>query len=213
MMQNSEDKNKSISVNIAVLTVSDTRTINNDKSGDYLVKSVKEEGHNCTERNIVTDDVGIILNILRKWITNKNIDAIIITGGTGITGRDVTPEAIDQIKDKYIPGFGEVFRYISYKKIGSSSIQSRAIACVAKGTFIFSLPGSPGACKDAWEGIIKNHLDSRNKPCNLIELMPRLLEKIIYFCFIKILNNICGTVNAAKPIKIKDVIFFKLKSE
>jgi molybdenum cofactor biosynthesis protein B len=176
-MQNSEDKNKSISVNIAILTVSDTRTINNDKSGDYLVKSVKQEGHNCTERNIVTDDVGIILNILRKWIINKNIDAIIITGGTGITGRDVTPEAIDQIKDKYIPGFGEVFRYISYKKIGSSSIQSRAIACVSKGTFIFSLPGSPGACKDAWESIIKNQLDSRNKPCNLIELMPRLLEK------------------------------------
>ena len=140
MMQSSEDKKKSISVNIAILTVSDTRTLNNDKSGDYLVKSVKQEGHNCTERNIVTDDVGIILNILRKWITNKNIDAIIITGGTGITGRDVTPEAIDQIKDKYIPGFGEVFRYISYKKIGSSSIQSRAIACVAKGTFIFSLP-------------------------------------------------------------------------
>ena len=177
MMQSSEDKNKSISVNIAVLTVSDTRTIDNDKSGDYLVKSVEQEGHNCTERNIVTDDVGIILNILRKWITNKNIDAIIITGGTGITGRDVTPEAIDQIKDKYIPVFGEVFRYISYKKIGSSSIQSRAIACVAKGTFKFSLPGSPGACKDAWEGIIKNQLDSRNKPCNLIELMPRLLEK------------------------------------
>ena len=177
MMQSSEDKNKSISVNIAILTVSDTRTRNNDKSGDYLVKSVKQEGHNCTERNIVTDDVGIILNILRKWITNKNIDAIIITGGTGITGRDVTPEAIDQIKDKYIPGFGEVFRYISYKKIGSSSIQSRAIACVSEGTFIFSLPGSPGACKDAWEGIIKNQLDSRNKPCNLIELMPRLLEK------------------------------------
>ena len=134
MMQSSEDKNKSISVNVAILTVSDTRTIDNDKSGDYLVKSVKQEGHNCTERNIVTDDVGIILNILSKWITNKNIDAIIITGGTGITGRDVTPEAIDQIKDKYIPGFGEVFRYISYKKIGSSSIQSRAIACVAQGT-------------------------------------------------------------------------------
>ena len=136
-MQSIKDKNKSISVNIAVLTVSDTRTMNNDKSGDYLVKSVKQEGHNCTERNIVTDDVGIILNILRKWITNKNIDAIIITGGTGITGRDVTPEAIDQIKDKYIPGFGEVFRYISYKKIGSSSIKSRAIASLAKGTFIF----------------------------------------------------------------------------
>ena len=176
-MQSSADKNKSISVNIAVLTVSDTRTKNNDKSGDYLVKSVKQEGHNCTERNIVTDDVGIILNILRKWITNKNIDAIIITGGTGITGRDVTPEAIDQIKDKYIPGFGEVFRYISYKKIGTSSIQSRASACIAKNTFVFSLPGSPSACKDAWESIIKAQLDNRNRPCNLVELMPRLSEK------------------------------------
>ena len=176
-MQSLEDKKKLISVNVAVLTVSDSRTINNDKSGDYLVTSVKKEGHNCTERNIVIDDVDRILDLLRKWIDNKNIDVIIITGGTGITGRDVTPEAIDQIKDKYIPGFGEVFRYISYKKIGSSSIQSRAIACVSKGTFIFSLPGSPGACKDAWEGIIKNQLDSRNKPCNLIELMPRLLEK------------------------------------
>lgn len=176
-MQNLKDKNKSISVNVAVLTVSDTRTKNNDRSGDYLVSSIKKEGHVCTERNIVTDDTDKILNILNKWVENKNIDSIIITGGTGITGRDVTPEAIDKIKDKYIPGFGEIFRYISYKKIGTSAIQSRAIACVAKGTFIFSLPGSPGACKDAWEGIIKNQLDSRNRPCNLIELMPRLLEK------------------------------------
>ena len=176
-MQHLEGKKKLISINVAVLTVSDTRTLTNDKSGDYLVTNITKEGHNCIERNIITDDVDNILKILRKWVGDKDIDAIIITGGTGITGRDVTPEAIDQIKDKYIPGFGEVFRYISYKKIGSSSIQSRAIACVAKGTFIFSLPGSPGACKDAWEGIIKNQLDSRNKPCNLIELMPRLLEK------------------------------------
>ena len=176
-MQISEENRKSTSVNVAVLTVSDSRTTENDKSGKYLTESVEKEGHKCIERNIVIDDVGKILNILKTWIGDKGIDVIIITGGTGITGRDVTPEAIDKIKDKYIPGFGEVFRYISYKKIGSSSIQSRATACVAKGTFIFSLPGSPGACKDAWEGIIKKQLDSRNKPCNLIELMPRLLEK------------------------------------
>ena len=176
-MQILEENKKSVSVNVAVLTVSDSRTTENDKSGKYLAESVEKEGHKCIERNIVIDDVSKILNILRTWIDDKGIDVIIITGGTGITGRDVTPEAIDKIKDKYIPGFGEVFRYISYKKIGSSSIQSRAIACVSKGTFIFSLPGSPGACKDAWEGIIKKQLDSRNKPCNLIELMPRLLEK------------------------------------
>ncbi|MAH88715.1 MAG: molybdenum cofactor biosynthesis protein B [Pelagibacterales bacterium] len=176
-MQSLEENRKGISINVAVLTVSDSRTIENDKSGKYLIKSVEEEGHKCIERNIIIDDVNKIIKVLRKWIDDKGIDVIIITGGTGITGRDVTPEAIDKIKDKYIPGFGEVFRYISYKKIGSSSIQSRAIACVSKGTFIFSLPGSPGACKDAWEGIIKMQLDSRNKPCNLIELMPRLLEK------------------------------------
>ena len=176
-MQKLDNKKKKISVNITILTVSDTRTFNNDKSGDYLFKSIVDEGHKCIERQIVIDDVAKILSFFRKSIKNKNVDAIIVTGGTGITGRDVTPEAIDKIKDKYIPGFGEVFRYISFKKIGSSSIQSRAVACVAKGTFIFSLPGSPGACKDAWEGILKKQLDSRNRPCNLIELMPRLLEK------------------------------------
>jgi molybdenum cofactor biosynthesis protein B len=175
-MQNSDKKKKFIKINIALLTVSDTRVINNDKSGDYLKKSIEEAGHNCVDRNIVKDDVKKILAILKKWVKSDRVDAIIATGGTGITGRDVTPEAIDQIKDKYIPGFGEIFRYISFKKIGSSSIQSRAIACVAKGTFIFSLPGSPGACRDAWENIIKLQLDSRNKPCNLTELMPRLLE-------------------------------------
>ncbi len=175
-MQKLDKEKELIQVNIAVLTVSDSRTIENDKSGDYLCSSVEKAGHLCSQRYLVKDDVKSILNILNKWVNSREIDAIIITGGTGITGRDVTPEAIDQIKDKYIPGFGEIFRYISYKKIGSSSIQSRAIACISKGTFIFSLPGSPGACKDAWENILKLQLDSRNRPCNLIELMPRLLE-------------------------------------
>ena len=175
-MQKKDKEKEFIKVNIAVLTVSDSRTTETDKSGDYLLNSIQKAGHACIERSLIKDDVKSILDILNKWINLSSIDAIIITGGTGITGRDVTPEAIDQIKDKYIPGFGEIFRYISYKKIGSSSIQSRAIACVAKGTFIFSLPGSPGACKDAWENILRLQLDSRNRPCNLIELMPRLLE-------------------------------------
>ena len=176
-MQNIKNKNSPVKVNIALLTVSDTRKIENDKSGDYLFNSVQGAGHNCVKREIVKDEVDEILKVLVKWTENKLVDAIIITGGTGITGRDVTPEAIDKIQEKYIPGFGEIFRYISYEKIGSSSIQSRAIACVSKGTFIFSLPGSPGACRDAWENILKMQLDSRNRPCNLIELMPRLLEK------------------------------------
>ena len=176
-MQNIEDKIPFVKVNIAVLTVSDTRIMENDKSGNYLEKSIIDAGHRCVFREIVKDNVNQILNFLKEWVNDNEVDAIITTGGTGITGRDVTPEAVDKIKDKYIPGFGEIFRYISYKKIGSSSIQSRAIACLAKKTFIFSLPGSPGACKDAWENIIKMQLDSRNKPCNLIELMPRLLEK------------------------------------
>ena len=163
-------------VNIAVLTVSDSRTLENDKSGDYLVNSILKDGHVCDFRKIVIDDVNEILTILYSWLDNVSIDVIIITGGTGITGRDVTPEAIKKVKEKDIPGFGEIFRYLSYKKIGTSSIQSRASACIAKKTFIFSLPGSPSACKDAWEGIIKNQLDNRNRPCNLVELMPRLSE-------------------------------------
>ena len=175
-MQKIDKEKEFIKVNIAVLTVSDSRNIETDKSGEYLFNSIQKAGHLCIERTLIKDEVKSILDILNKWINISNVDAIIITGGTGITGRDVTPEAIDQVKDKYIPGFGEIFRYISYKKIGSSSIQSRAIACVAKGTFIFSLPGSPGACKDAWENILRLQLDSRNRPCNLIELMPRLLE-------------------------------------
>jgi len=175
-MQTIDNTREFVKVNIAILTVSDTRTLADDKSGDYLVNSVEKAGHNCILRGIVKDNVKFITQQLEGWIKNKDIDAIIITGGTGITGRDVTPEAIEIIKDKYIPGFGEIFRHISYKKIGSSSLQSRATACVSKGTFVFSLPGSTGACKDAWENILKFQLDIRNKPCNLIELMPRLLE-------------------------------------
>lgn len=172
------DKNREfISVSLAILTVSDSRTFQNDKSGDYLEKSVFKAGHTCKKREIVKDNVNEILKILKLWLNNKSIDAIIITGGTGITGRDVTPEALNNVKEKDIPGFGEIFRYISYKKIGTSSLQSRASACIANKKFVFSLPGSPSACKDAWEGIIKSQLDNRNRPCNLVELMPRLSEK------------------------------------
>ena len=175
-MQSLDKKRVFKPVNIAVLTVSDSRTLENDKSGDYLVNSILKDGHVCDFRKIVIDDVNEILTILNSWLDNVSIDVIIITGGTGITGRDVTPEAIKKVKEKDIPGFGEIFRYLSYKKIGTSSIQSRASACIAKKTFIFSLPGSPSACKDAWEGIIRNQLDNRNRPCNLVELMPRLSE-------------------------------------
>ena len=175
-MQNLDKQRAFKAVNIAVLTVSDSRTLENDKSGDYLVNSILKEGHACDFRKIVIDDVNEILTVLNSWLDNTLIDVIIISGGTGITGRDVTPEAMNKVKEKDIPGFGEIFRYLSYKKIGTSSIQSRASACIAKKTFIFSLPGSPSACKDAWEGIIKNQLDNRNRPCNLVELIPRLSE-------------------------------------
>jgi len=175
-MQNLDKQRAFKAVNIAVLTVSDSRTLENDKSGDYLVNSILKEGHACDFRKIVIDDVNEILTVLNSWLDNTLIDVIIISGGTGITGRDVTPEAMNKVKEKDIPGFGEIFRYLSYKKIGTSSIQSRASACIAKKKFIFSLPGSPSACKDAWEGIIRNQLDNRNRPCNLVELMPRLSE-------------------------------------
>ncbi len=176
-MQKLDKTRPFIPVNISIVTVSDSRTAKTDKSGDYLLKSLKLAGHKCIERVIVRDEIDEILLVLKRWIMDKNIDVIIATGGTGITGRDVTVEAIEKVKEKYIPGFGEIFRYISYKKIGSSTIQSRAIACIANATYIFSLPGSPGACKDAWENILIYQLDNRNRPCNLVELMPRLLEK------------------------------------
>ena len=164
-------------INISVLTISDTRTEATDKSGQILAKKIKEKGHGLTHKQIVKDDKEEIKKILLEWCNNNSVDVILTTGGTGLTGRDTTPEALEEIKDKDIPGFGELFRLISYKKIGASTIQSRAMAVLAKGTYIFALPGSTGAVTDAWEDILKFQLDSRFKPCNFIELIPRLNEK------------------------------------
>ena len=166
-----------ISVNIVVLTVSDTRTEENDKSGDTLVKRLKEAGHNLVEKRIVKDELSLLKGALKEWINSSAVDVIIATGGTGVTGRDVTPEAFESLYDKPIPGFGELFRWLSYQNIKTSTIQSRATAGVANGTFLFALPGSTGACKDAWDMIIVHQLDSTHQPCNLVELMPRLMEK------------------------------------
>ena len=163
-------------VNIALLTVSDTRTLENDKSGDTLEERIKVAGHKVFDRFLVKDDVVQIKIILNKLIDNKDIDVVITTGGTGITGRDLTPEVFNEILEKEIPGFGELFRWLSYKKIATSTIQSRAMAGVTKGTYLFSLPGSVGACKDAWDDILVHQLDYRHRPCNLVELMPRLRE-------------------------------------
>lgn len=165
-----------VSVNVAVLTVSDSRIRSTDTSGDLLAGCIAEAGHNVVDRDIVPDDIELIVSRLRSWAADKDIDAVITTGGTGVTGRDVTPEALAQIAEKEIPGFGELFRMISYEKIGTSALQSRATAAVANGTYFFALPGSPGACRDAWEGILQHQLDSRHKPCNFVELMPRLNE-------------------------------------
>ncbi|GFM31172.1 molybdenum cofactor biosynthesis protein B [Novosphingobium sp. PY1] len=163
-------------INIALLTVSDTRGPEDDTSGDILEQRIREAGHKLVERAIERDDAVRIANRLNNWVDDRGIDAIISTGGTGLTGRDVTPEALDKIKDKEIPGFGELFRWLSYKTIGTSTVQSRAIAVVARGTYIFALPGSNGAVKDGWDGILAEQLDSRNRPCNFVELMPRLRE-------------------------------------
>ncbi|MEZ5744819.1 MAG: molybdenum cofactor biosynthesis protein B [Sphingomonadaceae bacterium] len=164
-------------INIALLTVSDTRTADDDTSGDILAERIKGAGHRLSARAIEKDDATVIANRLNNWIDDPAIDAIISTGGTGLTGRDVTPEALDLVKDKDIPGFGEVFRYISFQTIGTSTVQSRACAVVARGTYIFALPGSNGAVKDGWDGLLAEQLDSRNRPCNFVELMPRLREK------------------------------------
>ena len=164
-------------VNIALLTVTDTRTIDNDKSGAILVDKIKEGNHNLFDRKICRDDKHEIVLILKNWLKNEKIDVIITTGGTGLTGRDITPEAMDEIADKHIPGFGEVFRTISLKTVGTSAIQSRACAVLSNGKYIFALPGSSGGVTDAWEGILKHQLDVNHKPCNFIELFPRLKEK------------------------------------
>ena len=164
-------------VNIALLTVTDTRTIDNDKSGAILVKKINEANHNLIDRKICKDNKDDIIVILKDWLNNDQVDVIITTGGTGLTGRDITPEALDVIADKHIPGFGEIFRYLSYKTIGTSTIQSRACAVLAKGKYVFALPGSSGGVTDAWEGILKHQLDVNHKPCNFVELIPRLKEK------------------------------------
>jgi molybdenum cofactor biosynthesis protein B len=164
-------------VNIALLTVTDTRTFDNDKSGGILVNKIKEANHNLTDRKICKDNKDEIVIILKNWLKEKNIDVIITTGGTGLTGRDITPEALDEIADKHIPGFGEVFRNISLKTVGTSAIQSRACAVLSNGKYIFSLPGSSGGVTDAWDEILKYQLDINHKPCNFVELFPRLKEK------------------------------------
>ncbi len=165
-------------INIAVLTVSDTRTAENDTSGDILAARITDAGHNLAARLIIKDDANLLAGKFNDWINDPQIDAIVSTGGTGLTGRDVTPEALAQLDGaRDIPGFGELFRWVSYKTIGTSTVQSRACAVVARGTYIFALPGSNGAVKDGWDGILAEQLDSRNRPCNFVELMPRLREK------------------------------------
>jgi len=172
-----DDIREFIPVRIAVLTVSDTRGPGEDKSGDTLVGRLTVAGHVLAARAIERDDLDAIIERLATWIADPDIDVILTTGGTGVTGRDVTPEAIEAVAEKMIPGFGELFRWQSYQTIGTSTIQSRACACVAGGTYIFALPGSTGAVKDAWDGILRDQLDNRFRPCNFIELMPRLAER------------------------------------
>ena len=163
-------------LNIAILTVSDSRTPETDRSGNLLLERLSAAGHHLADRALVRDESDLIAAKFRQWIDDPGVDVVISTGGTGITGRDVTPEALEAVIEKPIPGFGELFRMISFQKIGSSTVQSRAAAGVAKGTYLFVLPGSPGACKDAWDEILSNQLDIRYRPCNFAELLPRLRE-------------------------------------
>jgi len=164
-------------INIAVLTVSDTRGPDDDTSGDILAARVTDAGHNLAARALLRDDVGAIAALFESWIDDPAIDAVISTGGTGLTGRDVMPEALDRVKEKDIPGFGELFRWVSFQTIGTSTVQSRACAVLSRGTYLFALPGSNGAVRDGWDRILAEQLDSRNRPCNFVELMPRLREQ------------------------------------
>ena len=168
-------------VNIALLTVSDTRDLSTDTSGDILAERIRSAGHHLVIRAIEKDEAQLVANRLNNWIDDRNVDCVITSGGTGLTGRDVTPEALERVRQardgKDIPGFGELFRWLSYRAIGTSTVQSRACAIVAGGTYVFALPGSNGAVKDGWDGILAEQLDSRNRPCNFVELMPRLRER------------------------------------
>ncbi len=168
---------KFVPINIAILTISDTRTPDTDTSGALLEKRINSAGHNCIEKKIIPDDVKLIRETLQMLSNKEEIDCIITTGGTGLTGRDTTPEAVIEIADKIIEGFGELFRQISFSKIGTSAIQSRALAALINTTYVFCLPGSNGACKDGWDEILKYQLDIRHRPCNFVEIMPRLSEK------------------------------------
>ncbi|MBS57105.1 MAG: molybdenum cofactor biosynthesis protein B [Rickettsiales bacterium] len=176
-MNKIDKKRKFIKINIALITISDTRDLTNDKSGNLLNNKILKFGHHLYCREIIKDDVELIKKKILKYSKNKSIDVVLTTGGTGLTGRDSTPEALLKISDKIIEGFGELFRYISYNKIGTSTIQSRAVAAIVKGTYVFCLPGSINACKDAWDKILKYQLDNRYRPCNFIEIMPRLKER------------------------------------
>lgn len=178
-MSHIDGEREFLPVRIAVLTVSDTRTLENDKSGDTLVARIEGANHIVAAREIIKDEVPKLVEQLTAWINDDTVDVVITTGGTGLTGRDVTPEAFAQVCEKEIPGFGEVFRWISYQKIKTSTIQSRATAGLANGTYLFALPGSTGACKDAWDDILVHQLDARTRPCNMVELMPRLKEHLV----------------------------------
>ena len=173
-----KDKVEFVSLNISVFVISDTRNERSDKSGKVLENHIIKSGHKVFEKKFIQDDKKLITKELKISLNNDLTSVVILTGGTGLTGRDSTPEAVKELIEKEIPGFGEIFRYISYKKIGTSSLQSRAMAGLAKNKFVFVLPGSPSACRDAWEEILKYQLDSRTKPCNLVELIPRLKRKI-----------------------------------
>lgn len=164
-------------VRIAVLTVSDSRTLANDTSGDLLVARVTQAGHVLADRQLLRDDLTAIVAQLRAWIADPQVDVVITTGGTGLTGRDVMPEAFDAVKDKDIPGFGELFRWLSFASIGTSTLQSRATAALAGGTLLFALPGSNGGVRDGWDQILSLQLDSRHRPCNFVQLLPRLTER------------------------------------
>jgi molybdenum cofactor biosynthesis protein B len=176
-MPNNPNEREFKPLNIAIMTVSDTRTEANDTSGDTLVKLLTEAGHSLAEKRIVPDDIYRIRAAASQWIADGDINVVITTGGTGITGRDSTPEAVKVLLDKEIEGFGEVFRSVSYEEIGTSTIASRALSGVANATYIFCLPGSTGACRTGWGKLISHQLDYRTRPCNLVELMPRVLEK------------------------------------
>ena len=173
-----DDSRPFLPVHVAILTVSDTRTAADDRSGNTLAELAERDGHVVAARRIVRDEAAEIVSALRGWIADPAVDVVIATGGTGVTGRDVTPEAFESVFEKKIDGFGELFRWISFQKVGTSTIQSRAVGGVAGGTYLFALPGSPSACRDGWEEILKAQLDNRHRPCNLVELMPRLQEHL-----------------------------------